>query len=117
MCFSRRRQHSKRILSFSECFEFVDKIFSLSDLFSALHIIFVKQSISTFSLTILFLAQPRFTIKLPSSVQRLVKGTTLVLHCLADAWPEPNLVWKKNDRILMQSDDNRIQIFSNNTLK
>ncbi|UJR25150.1 hypothetical protein I4U23_006509 [Adineta vaga] len=63
------------------------------------------------------LTQPTFTIKLPRVTQRLVKGSTLLLNCLADAWPEPLLKWSRNGTILTGIDGVRLQILSNNSLK
>jgi hypothetical protein len=65
----------------------------------------------------LYAARPTFTIKLPRSTQRLVRGSMLMLHCLADAWPEATLRWTHNDTVLAEIDDARVQILNNNSLK
>jgi len=41
----------------------------------------------------------------------------LMLHCLADAWPEPALKWTRNGTILTEIDGVRLQILLNNSLK
>ncbi len=54
---------------------------------------------------------------MPRSTQRPVSGSTLMLNCLADAWPEPTLKWTKNGTILKGIDGIRLQILLNNSLK
>ena len=40
-----------------------------------------------------------------------------MLHCFADAMPEPILRWTRNGTALIELNDERLEILSNNSLK